>query len=393
MRAIVLSGGGSRGAYQIGVWKALRKLNIKYDIVTGTSVGALNAALMTQNTFFRGLNFWRKLSFSDVLDEEIKEDELKETIYKKYIINIFNGGMKISNLERTVSRMLKIKKIYKSKINMGIITVKSKGLKPISITKNEIKQNELKDYLIASASCYPAFSKKKIKNEDYIDGGIYDNLPINLAIDMGATEIIAVDLESIGIKRKVENKNIPITYISPNSDIGSFLIFKRKLSRRAIRIGYNDTMKKFLKYDGKKYTFKKYELKKDYLKNKDNFIQEIKKIKNKDVLKLKTYKKILENKDWQNDYIKIIEQLGSIFEIDDSYVYSIKLFNKQLIKKINDIEEIENLKTVIKQKKIKTTINKKIILKSLASTDDIKYPILFPDEYLMSIYLKIIKRR
>lgn len=41
---VVLSGGGSKGAYEIGVWKALRKLNVKYDIVTGTSVGALNAA-------------------------------------------------------------------------------------------------------------------------------------------------------------------------------------------------------------------------------------------------------------------------------------------------------------------------------------------------------------
>ena len=38
-RAIVLSGGGARGAYQIGVWKALRKLNIKYDIVTGHQSG------------------------------------------------------------------------------------------------------------------------------------------------------------------------------------------------------------------------------------------------------------------------------------------------------------------------------------------------------------------
>ena len=47
-RAVVLSGGGSKGSYEIGVWKALRRLHIKYDIVTGTSIGALNGALMTQ---------------------------------------------------------------------------------------------------------------------------------------------------------------------------------------------------------------------------------------------------------------------------------------------------------------------------------------------------------
>lgn len=393
MKAIVLSGGGSRGAYQIGVWKALRKLRIKYEIVTGTSVGALNSALMTQKTFFRALYFWKKLSFSDVLDEEIKENTPKETIYKKYISNIFNGGMKINNLEKTVSKMLKIKKIYKSKINMGIITVKSKGLKPISITKKDINPNELKDYLIASASCYPAFSKKKIKNENYIDGGLYDNLPINLAIDMGATEIIAVDLEAIGIKRKVKNDDIPITYISPNNDIGSFLIFDKKIARRAIRIGYNDTMKKFSKLDGNKYTFKKNELKKQYLKIKDEFATEIKKIKNKEILNIGIYKKINEDKNWEKDYIKMIEQLGYIFEIDDSYIYSIKKFNKQLLQKIKDIDEVKNIKKIVKDKSVKKTINKKIILKSLTNTNDIKYPIIFPDEFLMANYLKIIKRR
>ena len=46
--AIVLAGGGSRGAYQIGVWKALREMGIEYHIVTGASVGALNGAMMVQ---------------------------------------------------------------------------------------------------------------------------------------------------------------------------------------------------------------------------------------------------------------------------------------------------------------------------------------------------------
>lgn len=49
MKAIVLSGGGAKGSYELGVWKALRRLRIKYDIVTGTSIGALNGLLMAQN--------------------------------------------------------------------------------------------------------------------------------------------------------------------------------------------------------------------------------------------------------------------------------------------------------------------------------------------------------
>ena len=46
-RALVLSGGGARGAYQVGVWRALRELEIDIHIVTGTSVGCV---LLTENT-------------------------------------------------------------------------------------------------------------------------------------------------------------------------------------------------------------------------------------------------------------------------------------------------------------------------------------------------------
>ena len=55
MKALVLSGGGSKGAYQIGAWKALKKLHIKFDIVTGTSVGALNGALVTQKSYRKAI--------------------------------------------------------------------------------------------------------------------------------------------------------------------------------------------------------------------------------------------------------------------------------------------------------------------------------------------------
>ena len=61
MKAIVLSGGGSKGSYQIGAWKALRKLKINYDIVTGTSVGALNGALMVQKNILSQEIYGKKL--------------------------------------------------------------------------------------------------------------------------------------------------------------------------------------------------------------------------------------------------------------------------------------------------------------------------------------------
>ena len=59
--AIVLAGGGSRGAYQIGVWKALREMGIDYQLVTGTSVGALNGVLMVQQEYDKALAVWEDI--------------------------------------------------------------------------------------------------------------------------------------------------------------------------------------------------------------------------------------------------------------------------------------------------------------------------------------------
>lgn len=390
MRAIVLSGGGSKGAYQIGVWKALRKLKLKYDIVTGTSVGALNAALMVQNNYYKALYFWRKLSFSDVVDEKIDKNITKKEIYKKYLSAIMNGGMKTNNLKKTLSKAISIKKIYESPIDMGIVTVKSKGLKPILLRKKEIKENQLYDYLVASASCFPAFSKKKIDNSEYIDGGMYDNLPINLAVDMGATEVIAIDLNEVGIKRKIKNKEIPITYISPNNDIGSFLIFDHKIARRAIRIGYNDTMKKFKKLDGNIYTFKKGTIRNSYLKHYDEFKKEVEKIIENKMLEVGVYKKIIDSKNWEQDYLKMLEHLAEIFELDNSLIYNIPKFNKMVIKKFKETSEIIDVQGFIKEADLTKLINKRLIIKKLYFYKKEKLVALFPSEYLMTIYLKLI---
>ena len=59
-QALVLSGGGARGAYQIGVWKALEELNIKCNIVTGASIGSINGALYTQGALKEAEKLWYK---------------------------------------------------------------------------------------------------------------------------------------------------------------------------------------------------------------------------------------------------------------------------------------------------------------------------------------------
>lgn len=78
MRAIVLGGGGTKGSYEIGVWKALLELGISYDIVTGTSIGAINGALMVMGDYKRAVSLWQKLDFHDVIRGKIDGFQLEE---------------------------------------------------------------------------------------------------------------------------------------------------------------------------------------------------------------------------------------------------------------------------------------------------------------------------
>ena len=400
MRAIVLSGGGSKGSYEIGVWKALKKLHINYDIVTGTSVGALNGALMVQKSYLKALFLWSNLTYDKIF--EIDDNFNKDEIIKFYKDNILKGGVDVSNLEKTIEKCLNPKKFFKSNINYGLITVKFPSFKHIEKTKSELNENNLIDYLVASASCFPAFKVKKIDDEKYIDGGFYDNLPINLAISLGATEVIAVDLKEVGIKRMIK-EDIPITYICPKNKIDSFLKFEKNSSRRGIRLGYNDTMKKYHKLDGNLYTFKLNNLDENINKYKDKYLKKIKSLLNEEGIISKT---IIEHitlknlfKDTDNKINEIIEKIGYLLDIDDSYIYNINKYNKIILNKFKNIKyNLKEIEENIEKNKLKTYLNNKIMVKYLYEliknkkyNDLKKMYLLFSNEFLMSVYILTIE--
>ena len=345
-RAIVLSGGGAKGAYQIGVWKALRKLKLNYSIVTGTSVGALNGAFFVQKDYFKAVHMWYHMSFSHVfehMDGDYHTLEGKKNILLTYAKGILNGGMDISRLEETLDKYLNVKRFYRSPIDFGLITVNLSDMKPVSICKKDIKPQELKDYLIASASCFPAFPVKEIHGKKYIDGGYYDNIPIQLALDLGADEIIAVDLKAIGLKKKVKDRSVPITYITPCCDLGSFLVFDKTLARRAMRLGYFDTLKTFHKLEGNYYTFYRGELKKLTHQYFEPFYQLLDS-KQKAYIKYKS-------KDLETFTLEILELLGKSFALSEDKVYTARKFHHLLKKRFKNTKllDIQSIKEELKR--------------------------------------------
>ena len=409
MKALVLAGGGAKGAYQMGAWKALRKLKIKFDIVTGTSIGALNGALIVQNTYFRGMRLWLTTDFSQLFGDSLKDfTDIKKAIklYGKNLIN--QTGIDTDKYEDFVHKYINLDKIYDSKIDYGVVTYNLSDKEPCLIMKNKIKRDKLYDYIVASTSCFPVFELKEIDGDKYIDGGYYDNLPINLAVDMGATEVIAIDLDSIGIRREVKNKNVKVTYIRPSCELGNFLGFDKNTIKKNMKIGYNDTMKTFGKLDGDYYTFKKDDLEKNYKKYGNDFAYAAKRmigINNKrisnQISSMTFYKKLVKNSfNDKKTMDKSLELLGEIFEIPNYKIYDISLYNHILKMKFENYEDsklinIDHLKKLNFEK----VVNRKHIIKSIYNymLEPIEYykeladlSVLFPKEFMGALYLYTI---
>lgn len=270
--ALVLSGGGSRGSYQVGVWKALREMNIKIDIALGTSVGAVNAAMVTLGDFQNAERLWSELETEEIFDiSEDNEnlDKVKGNLFgipmeeaygfAKEILT--NGGAGSSGMLKLLDKYIDERKFRKSKIEYGLVTCMLPQLKPVKLYTKDIPINRLHQFIVASASCFPAAEICEIDGKKYIDGGYSDNMPIGMAIEKGAERIIAVDLQAVGIVNEDELKLVEdysdFKHITCSFDLGNFLSFNPDVAIDNLRYGYLDGLRAFGKIDGKKYSFKK----------------------------------------------------------------------------------------------------------------------------------------
>lgn len=386
---IVLSGGGAKGAYQIGVWKALNRLNIKYDIVTGTSVGALNGLLFVQKDYKKAYKIWKNIGYNFLFDDAEKLNIKTETVYKTYISEFFkHGGMEVKQLEKQIEIAYDEKKFYSSNVDYGIVVYNLTKLKPEMLTKSQLTKENIKDYVLASACAFPTFKLKNIEGMNYIDGGYYDNMPINLCEQLGATKVIAVDMKAIGIKRKTKNKDLNIITITPHNKIISTFVFDKDLSLQTMKFGYNDTMKVFGKYIGHVFTFKKksfekFELNSNFKYNINMILQYYPKNKQQLIYKLLS----------KPDLLDIIEYTGISFDLQQEKIYNIKKFNKKLLNRLKNLDNSKENLGIIDKKLIKNKQYIKFILELIYNNDKDKIKEVIdrrPKEFLCALYLYTI---
>ncbi len=254
---IVFGGGGAKGAYEIGVWKALNELNIPIDTVVGTSVGALNGAMMVQGDYELACTMWNELTMSGIVNFGLEVDLSKKTnlslasIMKSVKHLVISGGMDVSPLKALAYKVVDEKKIRESKMDFGIVTFSLTDFKPVNLFIKDIPEGMLIEYLLAS-SCFPTFQPQIIDNKRYIDGGIYDNIPVSLLIGK-CTHIITVDVSGPGRKRRVDTSDHEIICIKNSQYLGRTLQFDGENSKVNIEFGYFDTLRAFGKTVGKIY--------------------------------------------------------------------------------------------------------------------------------------------
>ena len=199
-KALVLAGGGARGSYQVGVWRALMELDWHPQIITGTSVGGLNGAMFVLDLYETARDMWLTIRSRDVM--ELPEENADLSALHQFLRRVVKeGGMDVTPLEEIVERVLDEDALRAAPIRFGIVTVEQRGLRPRELTLEDIPAGQVRDYLMASAACFPALRARQIDGVKFLDGGYSDNMPTGLAKTMGAEELVCVDLEGVGITR------------------------------------------------------------------------------------------------------------------------------------------------------------------------------------------------
>lgn len=260
--ALVLGGGGAKGAYEVGAIAALDELGIKAGSVFGTSVGALHAAMYAQGSMDAAAALWDNIRLSDVVNEEslaIADDAENIFDHPEKLLEFITRyaqkkGVDVSPLMDILHKLIDEDKIRRSGVHLGIVTTRFPSLAMVEKRLEEMETGSLIDWLMASASCFPIFPMKQVGGDRYIDGGFCDNTPVEMAVRSGARDIVAIDIGKHRSHTQYDRRP-NITYIRTSQPLGGLLTLDSALSARNRILGYNDVMRAFGRMRGVSYSF------------------------------------------------------------------------------------------------------------------------------------------
>ncbi|UZO79892.1 patatin-like phospholipase family protein [Aquimarina sp. ERC-38] len=286
MHALVISGGGSKGAYAGGVAQYLiQEEKRKYDLFLGTSTGSLLIPALALGNIEKVYDIYTNVNQHTIFN--INPFVVRKKGNREYVsINFKNTLLQFLKRKRTFGESKNLRKAIRKNFSEAEFRLAREKVKDVvvtvsNLTKNKTEYKSIQDYLYEDfcdwiwISCnYVPFMSLVTKNKcEYADGGFGCMIPIREAIKRGATHIDAIILESENMEHnkvlgknpfslmvnlfsfmfdQVEdhdtivgklaaiNKNVSLNlYYTPSKLTENSLIFNKKLMRSWWKQGFN----------------------------------------------------------------------------------------------------------------------------------------------------------
>ena len=258
---LVLAGGGGKGAYELGVWKALKQLNLtKYiSVFSGTSIGAFNSVLFAMDEMKKADELWEEVTM-DKLVPISKTELIKRGIglyiggknlqlAKKFLTDkLEHGAISNDGAVEMVEKYLDFNKIKKNKKICYAACTKLPNFNAKYFKINDYDDETAKKIVLASASLPLIYDSTEVLGEKYIDGGISDNVPIQPVYGEKCDIIIVILLSKDAQIDRSLYPNSRLIIIAPENLAENTITGTLNLDTDAKRVriieGYNDTLNK-----------------------------------------------------------------------------------------------------------------------------------------------------
>lgn len=291
---LVLTGGGAKGAYQVGALRYLAELNLSPHMIAGTSVGALNGAVLASHNDFseavdRLEELWEQLgrarilrphtgrmlqalsyvaqtsapTFSGWIQDFLKNQELLQgsaTIFDPEPIEQFiREAVNLEDLRQgtelwvTVFPSLHIPGLdYDLLMALIDLLRANAGTSAQWICAQDCQEAEtLHNLLLASAAIPLAFPRRMVNDRHYVDGGLADNVPLEALVALGCTHAIVIHLQNGSVWDRHLFPNQTVVEIRPQAlvdradtpfvgAVESLLDFSSERIAELKRCGYED---------------------------------------------------------------------------------------------------------------------------------------------------------
>ncbi len=239
MTGLVLSGGGGKGSYQIGVLKALMEKNLLSDVgaVSGVSIGAVNGVLFAMGNVDTMYKVW-----DDIDMDVVFSFDLNLAIEQGYLFSR-------DEMDRLMDKYMDFQAISESPLDLfcGVCRVEEEQYYPEYMQLNAKSPEEIKQILMASTAMPVVYEPVLINGKNYRDGGIKDNEPIRPLYDLGIRKFIVIGLNSQKIFNAAKYPDAEFIVIYPSHDLGDLingtLNFEDSAKEFRSSLGYKDGLR------------------------------------------------------------------------------------------------------------------------------------------------------